>query len=198
MLGGDIDKVDWERIPLIKAPIYERGSDVERPDLIRFEGRFAHDARFFYLELVQIRDLKKIHISGCVNPYDDWEVIVARQRAQPYRCYFADPDNRVFAGSWGEINWRQSVWSKETVKDPAYFAKVCSILEKPNRWIERFVMPLDKMTDAPLKPGDTFFLNPVAVLNPGANSGRSIGIFTPISYSTVHTVDRSAAIQLER
>ena len=196
--GGEIDKVDWEKLPLVKAPIYERGGTVEKPDLIKFEGRFAHDGKYFYMELVQVRDLSKLHISGGVNPFDDWEVIVSRQRAQPYRCYFVDPDNRVLGSSWGEVNWRQGVSSMETLKDKAYFAKVKSVLQQPDRWVERFAFPLEHLADKPLKPGETFYLNPVTVLNPKAGGNHPYGIFSPVSYSTVHTVDRSAAVTLEK
>lgn len=196
--GGDIDKVDWAAIPLVKAPIYERGGDTEKQEVIRFEGRFANDSKFFYLELVQIRDLSKLHISGRINPFDDWEVIVSRQRAQPYRCYFVDPDNRIVASSWGEVNWRQGVRSEETCKDRAYFARTKSILEQPDRWVQRFAFPLKSLADAPLKPGDTFYMNPVVVLNNKAAASSTLGIFSPVSYTTVHTVDRSASVTLAK
>ena len=58
-------------------------------------------------------------------------------------------------------------------------------------------MPLDRMADGPIKPGDTFYLNPVTVLNPKAGGSKPYGIFSPVSYSSVHTVDRSASVKLE-
>ena len=199
--GGDIEKVEWDKIPLIKTPMYERGGNVDVSDIVGLEARFANDGKYFYLELVQKRDLSKVQISGHVCPFDDWELYMARQRAQPYRCYFADPDNRMHAASWGEVNWRQHVPSIEGCPDPAYFAKTKTILDKKNnRWIQRFSFPLDKFLDAPMKPGDTFYLTPVSVLNnkvpPKADS--VFYIISAVSYSTVHTIDRSASVTLEK
>ena len=197
---GDIAKVDWGALPRVRAPIYDRGTATERADLITFETSLAHDGKWLYLELVQKRDLSKLEISGEICPYDDWELYVARQRAQPYRCYFADAADRLLGASWGEVNWRQNVESQESCKDRAYFARTKSIVDKANnRWVQRFAFPLDRFLDGPVRPGETFYLNPVAVLNPRIGKCDShLFVFTPVSHATVHTIDRSASVTLEK
>ena len=198
--NGDLDKVDWASLPLQDSPLYERGTDkVVDPKLIAVETRMAYDSTHFYLELVQVRDLKNLHISRKINPYDDWEILFSCQQAQPYRCYFCDPDNRLLASSWGEVNWRQGVPSLEANKHKAYFAECKSILEQPNRWIERIAFPLDKMLDKPITAGCSFYMNPVTVLNTNVCPGNGpFRIFSTVSYSTVHTCDRSALVTLEK
>ena len=49
-----------------------------------------------------------------------------------------------------------------------------------------------------IRLGETFYMNPVTVLNPRvAKCDSHLFIFTPVSHSTVHTIDRSVAVALE-
>lgn len=196
--GGDLERVNWEGMRVEKLKTYEQGSEVERPEVMETEMRLGHDGKWLYMELVQKRDMALLEISGKIFPCDDWELVMSAQRAQPYRCYFMDADSRVMGSSWGEVNWRQGVSSEESHGDRAYFARVKSVVDRAgNRWVQRVAMPLDKFLDKPMKAGDTFYMTPVAVTS--ARAGKTaarFGIFSPVSWATVHTVDRSGAVKL--
>lgn len=127
--------------------------------------------------------------------HDDWEIMLALQRAQPYRQYMIGPTAMTKALSHGEVNWRQNVAAAEYAK-PAFGLKAVSNTSG-DKWVVRLASPLDRMLDKPVKPGDTFYANLIRVRGPAQTGGR-FGIETWVSHMTVKEVDRAGSITLEQ
>lgn len=195
--GGDTDKIDWTKIPQFDTPLYHRGSDNVKD--IREQVRLAHDDTHFYLEITEWVDTSKLMVCNVIAPCDTWELVVARQEAQPYRYYLCGADGRMEGLSYGEVNWRQGVPAKES-GDISFGARLKTDRTHADHWIARWAFPLDNMADKPLKAGDKFHLNCARVIN-NSICGRvdhwMFAIFSLTSYTTVHTCDRAGSVILE-
>jgi len=167
---------------------------------IREQVRVCHDDKHFYLEITEWVKTKDLEISPVICPCDVWEFVVERQEAQPFRHYMTAPDGRMDARSNGEVNWRQGVSSLESGL-ANYGAKCVTDCTAPDHWTARWAFPLATMSDAPLKAGDSFFLNCIRVANNaigGPSDHWKFGIYALTSFTTCQTCDRAGKVTLEK
>ncbi len=195
--GGELSKVDWSSLPVRKLPMYKRGSNEIWPLKDTSEIRGAYDEKYFYLELTEHLPPSKLVMSPKIVPFDVWELVVALQQGQPYRHYISGPDGRFIASSYGEVNWRQGVPAEESGM-PAYGAKCSTDRTNKSFWTTRYAFPLATMLNKPVKEGDSFYLNLTRVVNGPLFKEKWLGIYTAVSYTTVHTIDRAAKVTLEK
>ncbi len=188
--GGDFSKVDWAKAAPMGDKWFDRGGD--KPSKRKFDGRICHDGAYLYLELVDNCDTSKLNASPMVFCYDDWEVFVAAQRAEPFRQYAFGPTGLTVALSHGEVNWRKNV-----AVDGKGGMKVASDTSAKDKWIGRAAWPLKEVLPGGAEPGKNIYMNVIRVSSP-AISGAGIGIDTWVSFCTVHDVDRLAEIKLEK
>jgi hypothetical protein len=158
-------------------------------------GRVCHDDKFLYLELVDASDPKKLKVSPQIACYDDWEIVLARDNAQPFRQYMVGPTAMTCGLSYGEVNWRQGVKATEYTKK-AFGLKAVSDT-KGDKWIVRLAFPLSEMLEKSIKPGDDIYMNVMRVMGPNLSGGSRFGIDTWVAFTTVKDVDRLAKIHLE-
>lgn len=202
--GGDPKTVDWAGATSVPLEYFGAGSD----ELCGYKGniRLAHDGKWFYLELViTVPDTKTLVNLPSICSHDCWEILMARQKGRPYRCWFVAPDARFFAASWGEVNFRSGVSSEESGQK-GYGAKSVVDVSNGRDWKARFAFPLDRFLDGPVKPGESFYLNAVNIMGNEhpevvewckTHGGRFI-MSTLTSHTTVHTTDRIATVTLEK
>ncbi|NLO74554.1 MAG: DUF4838 domain-containing protein, partial [candidate division WS1 bacterium] len=188
--GGEAAKVNWEQAADLPGPWYERGG--ENPSKRVYAARMAHDGEYLYLELTDMVDTEKLHVSPLVAAYDDWEVFVAQQRALPYRQYLSGPTGLFAALSHGEVNFRTNVVMEDTG------VTVVSDTSSGTKWITRMVMPLATVVPGGVKPGESLFMNIIRVVNPTLAGQPRYGIDTWVSHCTVHEVDRLGELKLEK
>jgi hypothetical protein len=186
---GDVARVDWDTAAELGGSWYDRGQDT--PAARRLAGRLAHDGQFLYLELTDPCDTGKLTASATVFAYDDWEIFVAKQRAQPYRQYAVGPGGLTVALSHGEVNGQGNV----PVEDCGM--KAVSDVSAPDRWVTRLAFPLARLVPGGVKPGETFYLNVIRVSGPALSGQGGLGIDTWVSFCSVHDVDRLAEVTLE-
>ena len=202
--AGDPAKVGWTEAGSYPVKFFGAGSD----ELSGYDGnlRFAHDGKWFYFELkMTVPDTTTLVNLPTICSHDCWEILMARQKGQPYRCWFVAPDGRAAAASWGEVNFRNDVPSEESgLKN--YGAVSVADTSNGRDWIARFAFPLDRFLDGPVKPGDSFHLNAVNCMGNEhpevrkwceTRGGRFI-MSTLTSYTTVHTTDRIGTVTLEK
>ena len=192
--GGDPNKVAWDKASPLGSKWYTRGGG--DPAALPLSGRVCHDGSYIYLELVDESAPEKLHVSPQIACFDDWELIISRQRAQPFRQYMIGPTGLTQGLSYGEVNWRQGVKATEYTA-PAFGMKIVSDISG-DRWISRMAFPMAEITDKPIVSGDSFYMNIMRVSNPAlAKQPRyGIGIDTWVSYTTVKQVDRLGEIKL--
>ncbi len=188
--GGDPNRVDWTKAAPLPGPWRQRGSD--RPAARALAGRVAHDGRYLYIQVVDPCDTARLNASAMVFPYDDWELFLAAQRAVPYRQYAWGPTGMLKVLSHGEVNFRRNV----PMENPG--ARVVSDTTRPALWTSAIALPLDKMLPAPVKPGDTVYLNILRISSPALAKTPRLGIDSWVSFCTVHEVDRLAAVTLAK
>ena len=202
--GGDSDKVDWAKAGSYPIEFFAAGGN--EPCGYAGNLRFAHDGKWFYFELTMVvPDTKTLVNLPGICSHDCWEMLIARQKGLPYRCWFSAPDGRMTAASWGEVNWRSGVPSTEN-SVANYGARCKTDLSDGKSWITRYAMPLDTFLDGPIAPGGKFYLNatncmgrehPEVVKWLETHGGRFI-MSTLTSYTTVHTTDRIGTVTLEK
>ncbi|MGN0871217.1 MAG: DUF4838 domain-containing protein [Victivallales bacterium] len=195
--GGDPDKVPWNQIKSSKKPFYFRG--IDQICSLKTDVKMAHDGKYFYLELTEFVNPRKLIISPQIVPFDTWELIFAVQKAQPFRYYISSPDARMFALSYGEVNWRQGVSSEESGRKN--YGAVCKTNRtEADRWMSRYSFPMDNMLNITIKPGDSFYANFFRVASATLYQDKNDGtrIYTSTSYTTTKTIDRAGKVTLER
>jgi hypothetical protein len=182
--GGDVARVAWDRAAPLPGPWYQNNSD--QPAQRKLSGRIAHDGTFLYLELVDLCDPTQLTSSAMVFPYDDWEVFVAAQRAQPYRQYASNPHGVKVALSHGEVNFRTNV----PLEPPPF--TVVSDTSAPDRWVTRMAWPLAEILPGGVQPGGKFYFNVLRVWRKEAIAIDAWGPFT-----RVHDPSRLPELTLE-
>ena len=191
--GGDPNRVDWTKAAEWKLPFYFAGVDTVSDIPLGF--RLAHDGEHLYVEaslgLATSNLISAAEIYWC----DDIELMIARERQKPYRCWFMAPDGRMVSGSFGEID---NGWMTPAAKSGApvdFGAKYVSTKE-PDKWICRWSFPLKTMAVKPVAAGETFRMNLAATLSPKfAPKASRIQVFTLVPYTYLHVVDRMASIR---
>ena len=200
--GGEIARVDWSKLELIKSPTYFNGSTNETP--IRAELRFAHDGQWLYVELTEYLDTTMLENAAQIVCNDEVEVKFALQKASPYRNWFCAPDGRMKASSCHEMNFR---WNVTDVEHgcPKFGANYTSDVSKPDRWVMRWAFPFDRMLNRKVEPGMDIYFNAVPVLGPKyvgqfglPVKWNSLIIAPLVTFASVHTPDRAATLHLEK
>ena len=97
--------------------------------------------------------------------------------------------------SYGELNWRQGVSSKEHGAEKSFGLKAKSDTSG-DKWVLRLAFPLKTMSDKPFKAGDSLYMNIMRVGGP-LSCGESPGIYKWVSHTTAKDVDRLGKITLE-
>jgi hypothetical protein len=167
---------------------FERGGNAPAPR--QFTGRLAHDGEYLYVELVDPCQTAQLVASPGVACFDDWELFLSTQRGLPYRQFLVGPTGMSAALLNGELNWRMYVPFTD------HGLRVASDTSAPDRWVERVAIPLKQAVPGGAKPGDTIYMNVVRVSSPAVSGAYPFAISTWVPYTTVHEVDRSAAIAL--
>ena len=193
--NGVVGKVDWSKAAILGSDWYKCGS--KDPGSLKLNGKICHDNRYLYMELIDFTDPKKLVVAPNIACYDDWEIVVAGQMAQPFRQYMIGPTAMTEGLSYGEVNWRQGVKSTEyTTK--AFGIKAVSDT-KGDKWVVRLAFPLANILERPIKPGDDIYMNIMRVMSPQLAKGSGkFGLDTWVPYTTVKDVDRLAKIHLEK
>ena len=194
---GDPAKVDWAKVPVREQNLYFRGGDMETDFASTL--RVANDDKFFYMEFSQKITTADLLIVESITCNDEVEVMFAKQKAQPYRCYYNGPSGLIMANSYGEQAGRQNIPARE-FGHPWFHAVYKSDISAPDRWTMRWAFPLDWITSEPVKPGETLYMNLASVIGKKANHGYHprLGIFTLTSGTSVKTTDRMAEIKLAK
>lgn len=192
--GGDPNRVDWTKAAEWKLPFYFAGVDTVSDIPLGF--RLAHDGEHLYVEASL--GLATSNLTSAAEIYwcDDIELMIARERQKPYRCWFMAPDGRMVSGSFGEID---NGWMTSAAKSgaPVDFGAKYVTAKEPDRWICRWSFPLKTMAVKPVAVGETFRMNLAATLSPKfAPKASRIQVFTLVPYTYLHVVDRMAAIRL--
>ena len=200
--GGDLKKVDWGKIDLIKCDTYYRGSTNATP--IKAEVRCANDGEWLYVELTEFLDTSILQNAAQITCNDEIEVNLAFQKASPYRQWFCAPDGRMKAASCQEMNFR---WYVTDIEHgcPLFGAKYESDVSKPDRWRLRWAFPFDKMLNGKVESGMDLYFNAVPVLGPhfikainATVDGRQLLINPLVTFTSVHSPDRAVTIHLEK
>ena len=189
-VSGNLDKVDWGHAAVISG-WHRKGSGA--PATRNLSGKIAHDSQYLYLELTDPCDTNKLVTSPRVFCYDCWEVFVAKRRSDAYRHYAVSPSGNMVFLSNQEINFRRNVQMEG-------LGITATSEVKPDHWVARLAMPLDRVLPGGLKDGDKFYLNVTRAANPtfkmpddkGATNSNSW-----VSHTIVHTTDRLAELTLE-
>ena len=192
---GDPDKVDWTKASSVTTQFYKSGCAEKVPSEVTV--RLAHDGKWLYLELGEKTDVKKLVVAAAVCPCDTWEVLLARQCGVPYRYYIAGPDARGLAYCHGEEGVRNGAAAEE-VGAKFFGAKCRTDRTQKDRWTTRFAFPLDGMTEKPVKPGETVYMNAVRVMNSALSPSGGMAVYSLVSHSYVHVPDRLGEIALEK
>jgi len=188
--GGDATQVEWGKAAPLGDKWFDRGGST--PASRQFTGRIAHDGKWLYLEMVDPCDTAKLVVSPGVSCFDDWEFFFSGQRSLPNRQFLVGPTGMVVALLNGEVNWRMYVPLEE------HGIEVVSDTSAPDKWVSRIAIPLKEVVPGGAKAGDTVFLNIIRVSSPGVSGQYPFSITTWVSHTTVHEVDRSASIMLEK
>lgn len=188
--GGDFAKVDWAKLSVTNQPLYISGQNVESK--FTTSVRAAHDGKFLYFEITHDLDTSKLIPCQAISYWDDIELMFARQLAKPYRCWFVAPDGRWYAASWGEVNGKSHV-----VPEDLYGSKFMTDISNPDKWVNRWIIPLNGLAAEAVKPGETIYLNAASTLGPHfSGPGTRFGVYTLTSYTYVHVPDRMATLTL--
>lgn len=180
--NGQVEAVDWAKAKTIGPWFKNNSSDRSNRELA---GKICHDAKFLYLELVDVCDPAKLATSPIVFPYDDWEIFISPRKGLPYWQYAISPAGQVAGIEYKEVNF---IKTSTPLKKPA--VKVVSATDASDKWTVRLAFPLAGMMDDKIKKGDKFFLNIIRV-----SEGLKIDSLT--SFTTVHTTDRMAEATLQ-
>jgi hypothetical protein len=190
---GDFIKVDWSKAASIGKKWYRTGGN--KVAVLKLSGNVCHDGKYLYLRLIDYTDPKKLTVSPQIACFDDWEIVIARQKAQPFRQYMIGPSAMTAGLSYGEVNWRQGVNATEYTKKS--FGLKAESNMSGDKWITMLAFPLEEMSDQPMKTSDSFYMNIMRVSNPALSgeTGKFI-IDTWVSHTTVKDVDRLGLLKL--
>jgi hypothetical protein len=112
-------------------------------------ARLANDGEYLYLQLEEQADPRKLKTTDDVAGGDYWEVIVAGQRAAPYRKLRLAPLGRnslTEHAATGTVPWDAGL-------------ALNSDVSRPDRWIVTVALPLTRLVPGGVKPGATVYLN---------------------------------------
>lgn len=179
---GDPTKVPWEQAAALTGGWFVYGG--KQPAERRLTGRMAHDGQFLYVELVDPCDTTKLMVSPMVYPCDDWEIFAATQLGKSYRQIVVGPDSRTaFLQDRANVS-PEAAQSLRAVSDKT----------SPDRWVTRLAIPLKELVPGGAQAGDKIYLNVLRASSPALKGS----IDTWVSYTTVHEVDRLAAVVLAK
>jgi hypothetical protein len=184
---GDPARVDWRQAAAL-ADFFKHGGTEPAPR--KLEARLAHDGERLYLQFTDPVAPKSLVANATVCPFDDWELFLARDRAQPYRQIMVGPTGIFAALTHGEVNWRMNVpWADTGLK-------VAGDATAADKWVLRLSIPLANLVQGGVKPGETFHMNFVRVTSPNVTGTGGLGIDCWSPMSTVHEADRLGELTL--
>ena len=186
--GGDPNKVNWARVPAIEGALFQRGCETRSK--WNSSLRLAHDGHYLYLEFVLDLETKKLKPAAEIAHYDDIEIMFAREKSKPYRCWFLAPNGKFFAAAYGEKD--ESIAAATTNQ-----VRYCCDITAPNQWVARLAFPLTSLSETTFAAGSRFYMNLFARLGPHLVGGWAGENFAFTSYTNVHVFDRMTAIKLE-
>ena len=178
--GGDAGKLDWSQAAVLDKWFEGSGAPADR----KLRGHIVHDGAHLYLELTEEVDPATLESNEPVWRGDDWEIFVARQRAQPYRQLGVNPVGRHEALAHGEPGgtaWDSGVTVASDTSDRA-------------RWTTRLVFPLARLLTGGAKPGKTIYMNFFRMSWP---DGPSVNCWSP-AFAGPHSPGRMAEVFLEQ
>lgn len=171
------------------SDFYLRGTDT--PAARGLSARFVHDGEYLYLRLEDPCETAKLFVSPIVNPYDDWEIFMARERAIPYRQVCVGPTALIAALTHGETNWIMNfLWRDHGIK-------VSSDTSQPDLWTEWLAIPLANLVENGVEPGGKFHMSILRVDSPSL-TGQGLEVNCSLSFANVHEPDRLAEFTLAR
>ena len=193
--GGDPDRADWAAAETAEPPYNFAGS--AKASAFPFRLKLAHDGEYLYVEATLGVDVKKLRSAAEIYWCDDFELMIARERRRPYRCWFSAPDGRMTSGSFGEIDNGWMVGPGKSGAPPNFGVRFASAL-LPEGWRGRWAMPFKWLAVEPVRAGDLIRFNLASTLSPAFAPGVwPIQVFTLTPYTYVHAVDRMASLKLE-
>jgi len=176
--GGDAAKVDWAAAAMLGPWKTAMGDDIDR----QVESCIAHDGAFLYVQLTERLDPKRLVAAGDVWSGDDWEMVFARRRGRPYFHFAVSPRGATQAQRRGD---KVTPW--------VCGARVVSDTTARDRWVVRVALPLGKLTDGGLKPGDRFYAN---FYRASPRASRLLA-WSPPFVSSFHDLKRLGELVLE-
>ncbi len=187
--GGDSDKVDWTKaVPMENWNV--RGTRV--PYSRKLGGRLAHDAEYLYVELNDPCDTSRLVTSAGVFAYDDWELLFARQRGQPFRMYAVSPKPHFALVAFGEVNMLPKIGLP--LPDGIYARS----FKESGLWRTRIAFRFNTLLDSPLRLREKLYMNVLRITNPDLAKVRaSLDIASWMSFSTVNDPARLAELIFE-
>ncbi len=124
------------------------------------EARLLNDGKCLYVQLEEKTDPKTLRSPADVLAGDRWEIIVAGQRARPFRVLAVGPTGKIACREFGA----------EAAAPPAPWesgAAVVSQTTAPGRWTVSLALPLDRLLPGGVPAGGRLYAN-LARRSPGS------------------------------
>lgn len=176
--GGELNRVDFASLPVQPGWGGLSGDPTDR----RIELRVAHDATHLYFQLTEWLDPRTLVPGGQIWDGDDWELFFAPARGASYRQLCIAPDGRVARLRYGEP---EGPWELGE--------QILSNTGRPDCWIVRLALPLDRLLPAPLSRGARLYAN---VYRASPNATRLLA-WAPNFANGFHDTTRLPALTLE-
>lgn len=177
--AGAAAGVDWPKAAVLGGWRTLQGFPTERQP----EARVAHDGHFLYVQLTEPVAPASLQTDDGIWAGDDWEVFLARQRAQPYRQVGVNP-KWVFA----------DLGLGDGAPMPPSGVKVVSDTRQPGCWTVTLAFPLETILPGGLKPGDRFYAN---FFRATGGRPRELLAWTPNFADRFHVPERLGELTLE-
>ena len=178
--GGELGQVAWEKA----SPLPERWFVLAHgePSRRRLAGRIGHDGVFIYLELTDYCQVADLLDTPTLFPADTFEFFAAPSDKRGLHQFAFNPGGRLLVARLG-------------VAVETHGTRMTSDRSQPDRWTVRAAIPLSDLVAGGAQPGDRLFFNMLRVAPPPAQ-GQPYDVSTPVSFSTVHALDRLGTLQL--
>jgi hypothetical protein len=177
--GGDPAKVDWAKAVRLGNWRQIEGHPTKRTP----EAQVVHDGQYLYVRLSEPVETARLRNDDNIWAGDDWEVFLARQRAQPYRQVGVNP---------------KGVFLDVPLGDGQPMApsgvKVVSDTTKPEAWTVYLVFALDRILPGGIRPGDGFYAN---FFRASGTVPRDLLGWTPNFGARFHAPERLGELRLE-
>ena len=144
---SDPRKLDWSKAGVLTNWRAINGEPTDK----RVEGRLLHDGTNLYIRLVDMMDPTKLVERANLWHSDEYEIFFGKQRAAPYHQIGID-----FKGYCEPLRHGEG-----PMKPWDSGATIISDLDAPDRWTLYVALPLEKLLEGGVEPGDRFYLNAI-------------------------------------